>query len=833
MKNHRSYTLSAILAVATLALPSGNIQAEYHNFDNTKDAQAYVQEVRWPYWAESTYNALYYQTITGTHGGNKASAFFYGGVPHASPEYPKSGSPASIIWSFWPPNGCNGEAVKPAFTGPNMYAPPHIGEGASGKVDGFWPQFKTNKWYRFACRIWKPVDGTPDVGYAAKWMRDPDTKIWYHYATMRLPLSPEGMNGLCGFNEDFYHGNRKPRRTDFRNVYYFRQGAWESANHFHASVRQKGERGTIGLIENDTVAFFETCSSPDYKGNLDFDTGKKGETLTMKQAEQPDFDPIVVQDPRAVYHGNQLVVTWKMADISSPQFAYRIEIFDNVSFSGKPIVNVFDYAPEVRQKLIEIPSGIKPSVRLTITDVFDRTAKPVQLRAVAPTPAAALANPSQTQQQGLDYQYYEGEWSTLPDFAKLQNNGEGSVAFPDLTPRRRRENYAFNYTGFLDIPTTGLYTFTLRSADGTRLLIDGNTVVDHDGIHSPSDKSGYAVLAQGRHLVNVLYFFKKQVGKAGDDIDGLKLQYAGPGIRQQEIPFSAWSRAMVIGRPQVTLESPAPSISVPSGHVALQAKVASNGAKIDKVRFYVDGYYWGETSNEPYSLNTVLWSKTDNNVRARVIYNGNRSVDSEVNKVTTTPEDMSPWTLSGVSEHTQGFGGKLDNGNIHLIGDGLNICHQEMNGDCTIITKVSGLISAGQGPDGKYSDWSWHAGIIFRESLTRTPGMPLGNKNGNRFAALFTTVNYGTHFQDNTMENAGGPYWSKEVGRQRWLKIQRTGEVFTSSISENGTDWKVCNTVTLKGAPAKMYVGVYTYAPQSENTNVHRATFEQVTLKKS
>jgi len=34
--------------------------------------------VRWPYWAESNYNAIYSQTISGSDG---AFCYFYGGMP--------------------------------------------------------------------------------------------------------------------------------------------------------------------------------------------------------------------------------------------------------------------------------------------------------------------------------------------------------------------------------------------------------------------------------------------------------------------------------------------------------------------------------------------------------------------------------------------------------------------------------------------------------------------------------------------------------------------------------------------------------------------------------
>ena len=812
------------VVAALIGLSNGTARAEYHGFDEAKDVQATVQEVRWPFWAESTYNAIYSQTIRGEKG---VSVYFYGGVPFASPEYPAKGSPASIIWSFWPPDGIPGASVKPVFTGPNTYAPPHIGEGASGKIDGLWPQMKTKQWYRFACRIWKPADGSADHGFAAKWLRDPETGVWHHYATMRLPFAPTGMSGLGGFIEDFSHGNRNPRRADYRNVYYLRPGGWESAARFSASVRQKGERGTVDLIDNGSAAFFETCASPSYKGNLDFDTGPKERAVTIKQPPKPEFDPILVERPRAIQYGGQLLVAWDMAPKSSPQFAWKIEVFDNPACSGKPAFESGDRDPSVRQKLLEIPAIANAHVRLTITDLFDRSAKPLVFKASTPKPAAAVA--AKDTVPGLAFAFYQDKPASLADWKPGKPVLSGGTASPDLTPRLRREGYAFVFDGFLDIPKTGLYAFTLRSADGSRLEIDGHSVVDHDGIHSPSDKQGCALLAAGEHAVKLSYFFDKQNGKAGDDIDQLSLRYAGPGIPLSEIPVSVWSRAKTAGLPDVALTEPKSGTSLPSGNVALKAEVKPNGATVEKVRFYADGYLIGEDATEPYTLDVPLWNKPANKIRARAICGGGVSVDSPVAEIATTPESTAPWTLASASDHVQGFGGSAKDGNLRLIGDGLNVLCREVTGDCTLTAHVSDIAPAGPGADGKHPDWSWHAGIMLRQSLEATPGMPLGN-NEHPYAAVYSTVNYSTHFQDNTMANAGGGFWSRDLGRQRWLRLQRNGQTITTSVSEDGTAWKECNKVALKDAKERLFAGVFTYAAPSENTNVHHADFDHVTL---
>ena len=148
------------------------------------------------------------------------------------------------------------------------------------------------------------------------------------------------------------------------------------------------------------------------------------------------------------------------------------------------------------------------------------------------TTLRAADNPSSTV-AGLDYSYYEGSWSTLPDFSSLTAIKTGSVTNIDLTPRNRDDNFGFKYTGYVNVPSDGTYTFYTTSDDGSKLLIGSTEVVNNDGLHGSQEKSGTIGLKAGKHAITVTFF------EAGGG-EELSVSYSGPGVTKQAIPASAW-----------------------------------------------------------------------------------------------------------------------------------------------------------------------------------------------------------------------------------------------------------------------------------------------------
>lgn len=129
---------------------------------------------------------------------------------------------------------------------------------------------------------------------------------------------------------------------------------------------------------------------------------------------------------------------------------------------------------------------------------------------------------------GLSFSYYEGNWNALPDFTKLTPKESGPAESIEVKYAKRQDNFALRFEGLLKLEQAGSYTFHLHSDDGSRILIDGAIVVDHDGIHGGTDKTGKVKLAAGPHSAEV-QFFEAQGGEE------LTAQIEGPGLKRQPL----------------------------------------------------------------------------------------------------------------------------------------------------------------------------------------------------------------------------------------------------------------------------------------------------------
>ena len=132
---------------------------------------------------------------------------------------------------------------------------------------------------------------------------------------------------------------------------------------------------------------------------------------------------------------------------------------------------------------------------------------------------------------GINYEYYEGDFLSVFDFATLSPNKKGTLDNFDLSIAEREDHYGFKFTGYIKIPKRGSYQFYTLSDDGSVLYIDGKQVVGNDGSHAALEATGSIALKEGFHSFTLLYF---------EDYEGqeVNVMFDGEGIKKQLIPSS-------------------------------------------------------------------------------------------------------------------------------------------------------------------------------------------------------------------------------------------------------------------------------------------------------
>jgi len=141
----------------------------------------------------------------------------------------------------------------------------------------------------------------------------------------------------------------------------------------------------------------------------------------------------------------------------------------------------------------------------------------------------------------LQFRFYRDSWEKLPDFDQLKAEDTGAVPGNlldiGIAPSLRPASFGYVFTGFLKVPAAGEYTFSLDSDDGSRLTLDGRTILEYDGIHGVgSPRTATVNLEAGRVPLRVDYFQSPHGDK------GLVLAWSAAGVVSRPLSVQAKRR---------------------------------------------------------------------------------------------------------------------------------------------------------------------------------------------------------------------------------------------------------------------------------------------------
>lgn len=156
---------------------------------------------------------------------------------------------------------------------------------------------------------------------------------------------------------------------------------------------------------------------------------------------------------------------------------------------------------------------------------------------------------------GLKAQYFDTK--TLSDRKLTRTDLRIDFFWGKGSPSRRvqPDTFSARWTGKIEAPETGKYTFHVHSSDGVRLWVNGRLVVGNWRDQSPSEQSGGLSLEAGKRYDIKLEYYENR-GRAA-----ARLAWSGPGFEKRVVPQS---RLFLPGTPDPEPPSPTPQCS--DGH---------------------------------------------------------------------------------------------------------------------------------------------------------------------------------------------------------------------------------------------------------------------------
>lgn len=349
--------------------------------------------------------------------------------------------------------------------------------------------------------------------------------------------------------------------------------------------------------------------------------------------------------------GSSSVSATTEVDTTPPTAPGTVTVFatrpTSVGLSWTPAtddVGVTAYDVYVRQynQTSYIKANTTTATMQTVTGLTPNTlynfvvkAKDQQGNTSAPSPTTLAA----TVWSSLDFAYYIADgvaWSVLPDFNNLFPNLTGTIDAFSLSPSHQSDNFGFVFTGVIQIPTSGSYTFFTSSDDGSKLWVNNQEVVDNDGLHGTVEESGQITLSAGNYPIRVEFF-----ERTGGEV--LQVRWDGPGFSKEIIPSSRLKGSYTLPAAPSRPSNLQRTVNNYDRITINWSTYTGNGTEIEIYRS-LNGSNWSIINTVPktqnYYIDSTLQASTRYYYRLRAVNSGN--VSSFTGSVNAYTLDLPP-----------------------------------------------------------------------------------------------------------------------------------------------------------------------------------------------
>ena len=149
--------------------------------------------------------------------------------------------------------------------------------------------------------------------------------------------------------------------------------------------------------------------------------------------------------------------------------------------------------------------------------------------------------------QGIFAEYFDNEGISfssasmpdlidrVPDHVRIESDlaySSSGSPYPGLDDRFKH-NWGARFSGLIDVPEDGNWTFYLNTDDGSELWINGVSAIQNYGMHGMREYSATLNLTAGYHDFRIEFF-------QGGGPHGLRFSWDGPNVSKATIPASAF-----------------------------------------------------------------------------------------------------------------------------------------------------------------------------------------------------------------------------------------------------------------------------------------------------
>ena len=336
--------------------------------------------------------ATYYE-IMGWNAGGAGGGYL--GIQDASTGGGSCGTgPSSgrnYIFSLWDaPSGTPSYVV---YSNPTGSTCRFSGEGTGVHYLNYAMPWQSGTWYQFVVKAWTYNSET----YFGFWSFDENAGVWTHHATLGYPAPNVFINAYGAFLEYFGPSgdpiSGQERRAEY-NYNWARSPlkAWIPLSYAQFTTNPTNP----GAAQNAYDAGVQNGAYFMHVGDGTVPTVHNGTILSLPiTSTAPALTVGRTLSASASYSlaTGQLTVSWTPDQASSPQFAYKVDVFDNPTWTGTPVFSQADVSPHVRSIRAKAPlTGSPYFARVTTTDIFDQPAAavgaPVSMLTVDPVSMA-------------------------------------------------------------------------------------------------------------------------------------------------------------------------------------------------------------------------------------------------------------------------------------------------------------------------------------------------------------------------------------------------------------------------------------------------------------